>query len=159
RRYRPTPWARKNRMQTTAPSRRRQQTQNIEPEASFRSPLATANRADPPAQPAGMPVSPGVPAPVQPGWSLFREMPGPGCRSAESGLNPACRDQGAFGLVGVNVDEADMQPGEGLAAPHLHGLADHAFAIGQMTAIAAGEGAGNFDILDRIAIGVAQCEG
>src|SRR5262249_33902782 len=79
--------------------------------------------------------------------------------NAESALNPACADQRTLSFVGVNVDKADMDPGEGLAALHLHGLGDHALAVGQMAAVPAGKGAGDLDILDGIVVGIAQREG
>ena len=107
-------------MQTAAPSRRRRRTENIEPEASSRSPLPTANRAGPTAKPAGMPVSSGSPGMVQPGAVTFSGLRAVlAAATRESGLNPACRDQRTFRLVGINVDKADMDPGEGLAALHV----------------------------------------
>src|SRR5262249_13472499 len=80
-------------------------------------------------------------------------------RRAETGLNPACRNQRTFSLVRVNVDKADMNPAEGLAALHPHGLADHALAIREMAAVPPGKGTGDLDILDCIVVAVAQREG
>src|SRR5690349_24738808 len=79
--------------------------------------------------------------------------------SAESGSKPAGGDQRAFRLVSINVDKADMDPGEGLAALHVHGLPDYPGTVGQMAAVPAGEAAGDLDIPDRIVVAVAQREG
>ena len=79
--------------------------------------------------------------------------------NAAIGLNPACGNQRTPSLVRIHIDEADMDPGEGLAAFHADGIAKHPLAVGQVTAVPAGEGAGDLDILDGILIAVAQREG
>jgi hypothetical protein len=70
-------------------------------------------------------------------------------------LRPACRDQRAFRLAGVNVDKSDMHPFEAFAAPHLDGTREPG-AVGQVAAVPPDEGAGDRDILDRIVVAVAQ---
>src|SRR5882757_10496154 len=69
------------------------------------------------------------------------------------------RDQRAFRLVGVDIDETDMHAGKGLPALHLDGVANQALAVGQMAAVPAGKGAENLDIPDRVIITVAEREG
>jgi hypothetical protein len=78
--------------------------------------------------------------------------------NAKTRLSPACSNQRTFRLIGINVDEADMDPGKGLAGLHAHGVVDHPLAGGQVAAVPPREGAGDFDILDGIVVAVAQRE-
>src|ERR1700742_2712209 len=75
------------------------------------------------------------------------------------GLDMARRDQRAFRLVGVDIDETDVQAGKRLSAFYIHGVMDDARAVGQMAAVPAGKGTGNLDILDRVIVAVAEREG
>ena len=74
-------------------------------------------------------------------------------------LDATGREQRAFRLGGVNVDEANMHSGKRLAALPIDGVPNQTRAIGQMAAVRAVEGAGNLDIPDRVIIGIAQREG
>jgi hypothetical protein len=69
------------------------------------------------------------------------------------------REQRAFRLAGVNVDEANMHSGKRLPALPIDSVPNQTRAIGQMAAVRAVEGAGNLDIPDRVIIGIAQREG
>ena len=69
------------------------------------------------------------------------------------------REQRALRLSGINVDEANMHSGERLPTLHTNNFTNQARAVGQMAAIRARECTGNLDILDRVIIGIAQCEG
>src|SRR5664279_363355 len=68
----------------------------------------------------------------------------------EKALDVAGRDQRAFCFAGVDVDETDMQAGEGLAASHVDGVVNHPRAVGQMAPVPAAEGAGDRDVPDRV---------
>src|ERR1700732_4170185 len=62
-------------------------------------------------------------------------------------LDVAGREQRALRLAGIDVDEADMDTGEGLSALHTDGVAKQTGAVGQVAAVRSGEGTGNLDIL------------
>ena len=70
----------------------------------------------------------------------------------------AGRDRRAFCLAGVDIDEADMQAGEGLPALHIDDVVNHLHAVGQMAAVPPAERAGKLDVPDRVIVAVAQGE-
>src|ERR1700748_2458368 len=78
---------------------------------------------------------------------------------ATAGLKPAGRNQCTFSFIGIDVDEADVDAGEGLPTfgGH-HGVWNDPFPLGQGSAVAAGEGAGDLDVADRVVVAVTHCE-
>src|SRR6187402_500226 len=73
-------------------------------------------------------------------------------------LRAPCCNQRTLRLIGVDVDEADSNAREGLAALHADGVGQHAAAVGKMTAIASRKRADDLDILYGIVIVVSQRE-
>src|SRR3954471_10524202 len=73
--------------------------------------------------------------------------------------NPAGRQQRAFRAAGVDIDEADMQAGERLAAFHFHGVVDGRAALGHRASIRASERAEQPNIAHRVVVVVAEREG
>src|SRR5437879_1873479 len=74
-------------------------------------------------------------------------------------LRAARCHQGAFRLISVDVDEADGNARERLAALHAHGICQHPAAVAQMAAVAPCKSAGDLDILYGIVVVVPEREG
>src|SRR5882757_8986741 len=73
-------------------------------------------------------------------------------------LEAAGGHQRALRLIGVNIDEADMHAGKGLAALHVDRVMNDALAVGQVAYVHAVEGAGNLDVFYSVIIAVAERE-
>src|ERR1700730_292264 len=73
-------------------------------------------------------------------------------------LHAAGSHQRALRFIGINIDEADMHAGKGLAALHVDGVMNDALAVGQMASVPAVKGAGNLDVLYSVIIAIAERE-
>src|SRR5215468_6982586 len=75
------------------------------------------------------------------------------------GLSAAGGNRRAFCLIRINIDETDVEVRESLTTFHVNCIGNDALAVSEIGTIATAEGAGNFDVLDRVVVFVAQRKG
>ena len=61
-------------------------------------------------------------------------------------------------MIGININETDVQVPEDHAASASDRLVNHPGSIGEMTAIPPAERTGKLDILDGVTVGIAKRE-